>query len=286
MRVAELIGSLPLNTEQLRSVVLDALRGDTNSNLSRVCGKVAQLAVERRLVPNPLEGHGIYGGSFVLPDRDWDRVQEILWDLIIEGIIRPGNLNNRNHDQWPFFHSTEYGQTVLQQNRPTPFDPDGYLRRLSTDIPELDPVILQYLSECLKTFRINCLLSSTVMLGGACEKAFLLLIEAYTQAIADPTRKRRFENDTKGKTIKRQRDEFEKQRVGRLTGLLPGDIVEDLETALNGVFSLVRNYRNDAGHPTGHCIDREVLYAAIVVVPSYLRKVYDLIGWLHLNPIA
>ena len=99
------------------------------------------------------------------------------------------------------------------------------------------------------------------MLGGACEKAFLLLVEAYTQAIADPTRKHRFENDTKGKPIKRQWDQFEKQRVGCLTGLLPGDITEDLETALNGVFSMVRNYRNDAGHPTGHKIDREVLYA-------------------------
>lgn len=283
--VTELIQSLPLNTEQLRSVVLDALRDDPNSNLSKVCGTVARLAVERKLVPNPLEGRGMYGGSFGLNNRDWDKVHEILWDLVIEGIIRPGYLNSRSHEQWPFFHTTEYGKTVVELNRPTPFDPDGYLRRLSNDIPNLDPVIVDHLTECLKTFRVNCLLSSTVMLGAACEKAFLLLVEAYAQAIVDPARKQRFESDTKAKMIKRQWDEFEKQRVGRLMGLLPGDIKEDLETALNGVFSMVRNYRNDAGHPTGRRIDREVLYAAIVVVPIYLKKVYDLIGWLRANPI-
>jgi hypothetical protein len=65
-----------------------------------------------------------------------------------------------------------------------------------------------------------------------------------------------------------------------LKGRLPGDLKDDLDVALSALFTLFRNNRNDAGHPTGKDIDRELAYANLVVFPTYVKKIYDLIGWL------
>jgi len=44
-------------------------------------------------------------------------------------------------------------------------------------------VILTYLEESLRTFRIGCLLSSTTTIGCASEKALILLFDAYGDAL-------------------------------------------------------------------------------------------------------
>lgn len=36
---------------------------------------------------------------------------------------------------------------------------------------------------------------------------------------------------------------------GKLKGIFSGDVNEDFEIIVTGVFSMIRNYRNDAGHP-------------------------------------
>jgi hypothetical protein len=45
----------------------------------------------------------------------------------------------------------------------------------------------------------------------------------------------------------------------------------------------LRTNRNDAGHPTGKSIGREEAYASLTVFPTYLKKVYELVGWLKSN---
>lgn len=154
-----------------------------------------------------------------------------------------------------------------------------------SNIDSIDAVVLTYLNECLSTFRIGSLLSSTITLGVASEKAFLLLIEACADSIIEEKRKERFIKDTSGKMIKRQYDEFMKLYQGYLRKMFPGDINEDFETNVNGVFSMIRNYRNDAGHPTGRMVSREVAYANIQVFPTYLKKVYSAIKWLENNSV-
>jgi len=173
------------------------------------------------------------------------RVQSIVWDLIIEGIIRPG-LNDGMNDDLPFFHVTEFGANVLANGPQSPYDPDGYLKRLQSDIPKLDSVIVLYLNEALHTFRIGCLLSSTVTLGCASEKAFLLLVEAYATALPQ-TQQDKFRKETENRMIKRQFEEFSKRLESHLKPKLPGDLKDDLDVTLSGVFAMMRNMRNDAG---------------------------------------
>lgn len=190
-------------------------------------------------------------------------------------------MNNDLH----FFHVTDKGNEILSNGILTPYDPDGYIKRLKSNISNLDKVILTYMNECLSTFRVGSLLSSTITLGVASEKAFLLLIDSCAKAMIDPTKQSRFIKDTQGKMIKRQYDEFIKLYQGKLIGLFPGYINEDFETTASGIFTMIRNYRNDARHPTGRIPSRDIVYANIQVFPIYLNKVYSAIQWLNNNGI-
>lgn len=59
------------------------------------------------------------------------------------------------------------------------------------------------------------------------------------------------------------------------------DWLSALENALLFVFSYLRDMRNDAGHPTGVTLGRDVVLSHLVVFPSYVRVFYDLIEWLE-----
>ncbi len=279
--MAKRIEELPLNYEELRSLVLESLKAKSVSDFFEFYSTVSQIAVEKGIIPNPYGKKNITTmNSFLLKVNDATRVQEILWDLIIEGIIRPGR-DGMNTDL-PDFHVTGYGLKVVNDVSYSPYDPDGYLKRLQSEIPDIDEIILIYLEESLHTFRIGCLLSSSVTLGCASEKALLLLINAYLNAMPEKMQSK-FRKNTEGHFMKRQFDELIKMFNSHLKTYLPVDL-KDLEIIIFGVYSMIRIYRNDSGHPTGKTIPREQAYANITVFPTYVKKVYDLIKWLHSDP--
>ena len=84
--------------------------------------------------------------------------------------------------------------------------------------------------------------------------------------------------------IKPQFEELRKVIDSDLRARLPRDLKEGLDVQLNAVFDFIRQQRNDAGHPKGKTVEREVAYANLAVFPTYVRKVYALIGWLAANP--
>lgn len=134
--------------------------------------------------------------------------------MIVEGILTIGI--NASNETWPWLRVTEYGQKVIE----SPHDPSGYLDKLKEQRPQVDPVILTYIQEILRTYNVNCLLSSTITLGCASVKALLLLIEAYTNSIQNEDTKRRFIERTIGKPISRQFVELKKALEG-IKGRLP-----------------------------------------------------------------
>jgi len=276
-------GKLDLSHEQMRSLVIETLKTGRANQFASLHLEVA--AVARRLEFHKDAAH-MGGGRHQdqLTPEDKGRVQDTMWDLIIEGIIRPG-LNDGLNDKLPFFHLTEWGRRVVQEGPAIPYDPDGYLKRLLADIPCLDPVIITYLTESLHTFRVGCLLSSTIALGCASEKALLLLIGAYGDSLREDM-KAKFKSNTDGRMIKRQFDELRKMLESELRARLPKNLDDGLEVELNAIFDFIRNQRNDAGHPTGKAIERERAYANLVVFPVYAKKVYALIGWVNENPKA
>ena len=96
----------------------------------------------------------------------------------------------------------------------------------------------------------------------------------------------KYRKEVEGRPIKRKFDEFHKRLESHLMAKLPGDLKEHLDIALIALSALFREMRNDAGHPTGKAILREQAYANLVVFPVYLKKVYDLIGWLKGNSLS
>jgi hypothetical protein len=130
---------------------------------------VAKLAVQKKIVQNPKEPG--YPGDFYLDPEDEDRVREIIWYLIIERIITIGI--DSSNPEWPWLKLTDYGNEVVNSTLPVPHDPSGYIRRIKTEVPSLDPIILRYLEESLSTYNIDAILSSTITLGCASEKALL-----------------------------------------------------------------------------------------------------------------
>jgi hypothetical protein len=121
------------------------------------------------------------------------------------------------------------------------------------------------------------------MLGGAAEKAFLLLIDAYTNAISDEPRRERFKRNTAG-PIKRKLDEFA-AAVPTFRSRLPSSLEDNLDSQLTGIFDLIRTTRNDVGHPTGRLIDRQLAFAHLRLFISYCKRVYDLIDWFGHNQV-
>src|SRR5438105_419306 len=128
----ENLPDLPVTSEQLRSFVLPVII-EMQSIDSRqlgldLYGRIASHACKARVfgdeTPDP------NARRLFLSRRDTARVEDMFWDLIIEGIIRPGPGGERGGAALPFFHLTEWGEQVATASAATPYDPDKYLTAL------------------------------------------------------------------------------------------------------------------------------------------------------------
>ena len=142
-----MIPTMDISYEQVRSLVMEILgAGKHGTQCAAFCRDVAEKAIQRGfLEENDPHSSMLHTERFVLSNEDQARVQDILWDLIIEGILRPGLYDSVNNSL-PFFHVTEYGKTILQDGPASPYDPDGYVKRLKDAIPDVESVILTYFS--------------------------------------------------------------------------------------------------------------------------------------------
>lgn len=283
---------LPITKEQLRSVVLEAL--PQANQVASLYPVVAGLAAKRFLDNPPPTNASTIGPRHVstgylttelhLANTDKTRVLEILWDLIVEGIIRPFQDDS---NKWPFYRITDVGKEFLKGLPVSPFDPDGYLTRIKSDIPNVDDVIIAYLTESLRTFRIGCYLAATVTLGCAAEKAILLLIDSCVAALPSPEDKA-FEKKTDDRQIKGKFEEFHKLLISRIRAPLKKarpDVDQLLDVQLNGIFDIIRTQRNAAGHPTGTPISQSDAFGDLYAVEIFLKKVYALMDWLKASKI-
>jgi hypothetical protein len=94
---------------QLRGMVEQFISKNPAAQVGAVAGYIANQVenrdAERRGAP----------GNYVnaqLADADYGRVRDIIWDLIVEGIVRPGLLTRHEADL-PWFHVTEKGRATL-----------------------------------------------------------------------------------------------------------------------------------------------------------------------------
>ena len=216
-----------------------------------------------------------------IPERHNEQMQalvcQIYHELYLDRIIVSGTgRTSADRMNWPFYRITDHGRRVLQTREYSPYDRHGYLRRLKSDIADLDETIVRYVAESLECLHRDCLLAAAVTIGCAAEKAVLLLIERFGKAISDPGKKKQYEKETDTWIVTRKYKAFRK-KLQSVVKDLPQELSDPLEQRLHGTFDLIRRTRNDAGHPTGEPITREMVRASQIVFPDYCKYVYSLI---------
>jgi hypothetical protein len=265
--------------EELRPLVLQALRQSETNQIIHIVNQTETIAREKGFYKDEKPYMYSPGGpEHYMPQEDKEKVRHIIWDLILQRVLIPG-VSERNPGL-PFIRVTDYGKECLESMEILPHDPDGYLKYLRQEIPEIDDTVVMYIQEGLGTFLTGNLLASTVMLGGASEKAVLLLMEAYVNAISDPNEKKRFEQSIERLGILGKFQKF-RNRVDSIRRDIPRSISNDLDIQLDGIFNLIRNCRNDVGHPTGRKIDRRLAFSNLQLFIPYCKRIYNLIEYFN-----
>jgi hypothetical protein len=269
-----------MQMEEARGFVFHALRESGWNQFGQLLSSVGTISARARNVIDPGRLYG--DGRQYLTEPEKSLIMEVVWGLIIQGILIPG-LNDSNQG-WPFLRLTQYGQKCVDEDRVLPHDPDGFLRDFHREVPNADPTIVEYLTEALQCYIHGLHRSAAVMLGGASEQAVLLLIDGHANSIADPNSKRTFQSKVeKTQSIFRKYEVFE-QRFSGLRQRTPQALTDNMDSHLRGVFDLIRSSRNDAGHPAiGGSVSRDAVYSHLRLFTPYCRRINDLIAWFATN---
>jgi hypothetical protein len=283
----------PKTKEEIRAAVIEILiqwRPGIVLNFDYLHSRVVEIAKQRGLKHDHNGGlvdpwQQSYHGVEILRE-DWKLcVHDTVWDFIVEGVLRPGSANGQ-HLQFPYLHVTDYGREALKGPQ-TPHDPTGYFKHFDSQVPNVDPVIKSYLAESVNTLRANCLLSSTITLGCASEKAFLLVAEKFSLGL-ELVEKHKFDREfEQARTIKSQHKVFvtwyEKRLQQRIKSGKGSDFENELSSALQFVFGFFRVMRNDAGHPIETKFSKPLEAQNLQLFPHYLKLLYELMDWMDAN---
>lgn len=257
--------------EIARSIVLKRLKKDLNWNQLDRSG----------------EGYENYVEYIGDRNKDMQRLhflgQEVFWQLMFQGVILPGHGANQ---ELPFFHITEYGQKVLNEEKIIPHDPTGYLDNFQNNINNPDPIVEFYLTESLQCFNTGNFVASIVMLGVASEKMFLLLCDAVSNSLTSKKEMSKFQNILNKISMKEKQD-WLTRKIINMDEKIKKQLPENIETTLMGIFSLIRLERNDLGHPNGKGLNvtRDDAYVYLRLFPSYCKVITQVIQFLKNNKI-
>jgi hypothetical protein len=272
---------MQMQMEEARGYLFQALRMDGWNQWAHLLSYVGNIVARARDIQiDPRRNFG--DGRQFLSEPEKNLLVEVGWSLISQGILVPG-LNDSNQG-WPFLRLTEYGQRCVAGDRILPHDPDGYLREFRNEVPSADPTVVEYLTESLQCYIHGLHRSAAIMLGGASEQAVLLMIESCGYSMADPNSKQMFQaNVQKAQSIFRKYEVFEAKFAG-IKQRMPRALMDNAESLLRGVFDLIRNSRNDAGHPAvGAAVSRDAVYSHLRLFPPYYKRIYGLTDWFANN---
>lgn len=202
--------------------------------------------------------------------KGWRRheILEAVWGLVADGLVYLDHEDQPSDTYWRWKLSAA-GVRAVNGGAWEPVTMDRYLDRLRREAPGLDAIVLQYVEEALRAFNARCYLAAAVMVGVASERAFLLLAEAFAEAVGEQASRLRTELGNPRSSQHRRYSEFRKLLDHR-RDRLPNDLVDPI--ALDGVAELLRVVRNDAGHPTGAEIDEDTARTQLLIAGPYLQK--------------
>lgn len=202
-------------------------------------------------------------------------LQEIVWDLLVQGVLAPGK--NSLNLNLPFVHVTEFGARCLEDDAIRAHDPDGYIARLEEGCGgDADPDLIETSREALLAFLAFRYPSSAILLGRAAEILFDRLADALIR-----------HGRRTGRGVRRL--EQARSVPSRLAATvlrtaasrpLPPELADRTDPSLRGLLTLV-----ELAHPTGNRsrlprVDRDTVHAYLLLFPGHCRFVHDLIAYL------
>jgi hypothetical protein len=114
---------LSANDSQFKELVLQAVRQHPDDQLNTLRQHVFTLAAEQGLFAEEKPAHGVIGavtfgfGPSSLSDKDFGRLIDVVWELVREGMLCPGQAvpSSMSHESYnlPFYHLTEKGRIKL-----------------------------------------------------------------------------------------------------------------------------------------------------------------------------
>jgi hypothetical protein len=258
--------------EEIRSAAIDRL-SDREPRYSYQADQFLNFRAEVAAIINKRDPCPIpdSGRPPNLSSSDNDLFQEVFWDLFRQGIITLGSSNSS--EGYPFFRLATFAKKTLANNDLYFFhDVSSYEKAIQDAVPKINKVTLDYLKEAMQDFRSGCFLSASVLMGVALEHSFDLLIES-----VDKNSKYQsiFKSVSNERTIYKRTNAFKKIIEQHLKEL-PPSTKDDLETNFSGIFSIIRNYRNESGHPSEIFIEREQCYVNLQLVIHCIKKIYQL----------
>jgi hypothetical protein len=231
--------------EELRGVVIDILIGTENTfqdgNYANLVVGVANVLVKRGAPYN--DNHLASPGGVRMQPTDVELVRDIFWDLFRQGIITLGR--DENASSWPWFRVSHHARETLLKKSPYRFhDVASYLKLVRNEAVDISDAAVSYLEEAIATYYADCLLASCVMVGVAAEVEFIRMIE---QGAKNALCGVEFAAAQKEYLIRRKIIEFQKV-LPRMPKSIREAAGEDPDTYMNGIQSVLRIARNEAGH--------------------------------------
>jgi hypothetical protein len=260
--------------EELRTLVIDELLARTCRKFDELQEKVGQAILKQNNQwPRPPRETGIayQGAVSYLHPYDSSTILEVFWDLFRQGVITLGK--DARNPGWPWFRLSRFGENIKNQAAFRFHDTSSYIAMIKAYDPDISAAGVLYLEEAAASFYAECLLSASVMLGVAAEAEFLRVLHVATSSSQWGSI---FASVAKAPFIRGKIQQFQ-AAIAPHRKNLPHELIEDLDTNLSMIQSVLRIARNDAGHPSGRpALTREQVYVNMQLFGPFARQLAGL----------
>ncbi len=168
-----------------------------------------------------------------------------------------------------------------------PAEIEKFPQTLRERVPDCDDVVLWFFQESLRCYKADSAAGSAFMLGAASEKAILLLIDTYGNAISDDKNRSSFQTRVNGRMISKKYEEFKASYAGCKSKPTDQVLAQDLTQLLDGAFNFYRYTRNAVGHPQIiPDLEKGVILANLGQFIIYVDRIYMLIRHFQNNGVV
>ncbi len=261
---------------EIRSAILEIMTEDLLIDQSRDVTSL-EYEVRRRLERRAGEEPSSTERRLDRPDRR--RCREVIWEFISTGVLVPFG-GRGGGEEWPWLSLTTEAEATADLSEPVPSDPDGFLQHVDNAFPGLPDTVSLYLREAVLAFNRRLYVAASVMLGVAAEGLLLELASAIRASHSDDTAGREWYSGKIEKQFALGQYRAIVEKLEPIESDLPRELRERFDSHFRSIRALIREQRNEDGHPTGNARGRDDLLPSLHLFAPYARLVAGLIAWL------